>query len=205
MMQAKLLRAIQEREIQSVGSDVTVKVDVRILAATNRNLEDDVAEGKFREDLYYRLNVVTVKVPPFRERQDDIPLMAQHFLEKYSKKNRKQVKGFSPLAMDMLIKYDWPGNVRELENAVERAVILLAGDNITEKDLPLSITQSYSKESDRAITQTVNTGTRPLEEVEKEAILAALEASGSNKSETARKLGINRKTLHKKLKNYGVI
>ncbi len=205
MMQAKLLRAIQEREIQRVGSDDTIKVDVRILAATNRNLEDDVAKGKFREDLYYRLNVVTVNVPPLRDRQDDIPLLAQHFLEKYAEKNRKQVKGFSPLAMDMLIKYDWPGNVRELENAVERAVILLTGDNITEKDLPLNITQSYSEESDWVITQPVNTETRPLEEIEKEAILAALEASGGNKSETARKLGINRKTLHKKLKNYGVI
>ena len=205
MMQAKLLRAIQEREIQRVGSNDTIKVDVRILAATNRNLEDDVAKGKFREDLYYRLNVVTVNVPPLRDRQDDIPLLAQHFLEKYSEKNRKQVKGFSPLAMDMLIKYNWPGNVRELENAVERAVILLTGDNITEKDLPLNITQSYSEESDWVITQPVNTETRPLEEIEKEAILAALEASGGNKSETARKLGINRKTLHKKLKNYGVI
>ena len=205
MMQAKLLRAIQEREIQRVGSDDTIKVDVRILAATNRNLKDDVAEGKFREDLYYRLNVVTVNVPPLRDRQDDIPLLAQHFLEKYAEKNRKRVKGFSPLAMDMLIKYNWPGNVRELENAVERAVILLAGDNITERDLPLSITQYYAEESDGVIVQPVNTEIRFLEEIEKEAILAALEASGGNKSETARKLGINRKTLHKKLKNFGVI
>ncbi len=122
----------------------------------------------------------------------------------FNKKNIKHLKGFSPLAMDMLIKYDWPGNVRELENAVERAVILLTGDNITEKDLPLNITQSYSEESDWVIIQPVNTEPRPLEEIEKKAILAALEASRGNKSETARKLGINRKTLHKKLKNYGV-
>jgi two-component system response regulator HydG len=204
MMQAKLLRVIQEREIQRVGSDDALKVDVRILAATNRKLENDVADGKFREDLYYRLNVVTVDVPPLRDRQDDIPLLAQHFLEKYSKKNRKQVKGFSPTAMDILLKYDWPGNVRELENAVERSVILLNGDYISEKELPLNITQTYSEESNWVATQPSNTEPRPLEEVEKEAILAALEASGGNKSETARTLGINRKTLHKKLKNYGV-
>jgi two-component system response regulator HydG len=204
MMQAKLLRAIQEREIQRVGSDDTIRVDVRILAATNRNLEDDVAEGRFREDLYYRLNVVTVNAPPLRNRQDDIPLLAQHFLEKYSEKNRKQVKGFSPLAMDMLLKYDWPGNVRELENAVERAVILLAGDHISEKEMTLNITQSYSEECDWVAVQPVNAEPRPLEEIEKEAILAALDASGGNKSKTARRLGINRKTLHKKLKNYRV-
>jgi two-component system response regulator HydG len=204
IMQAKLLRVIQERELQRVGSDDTVKVDVRILGATNRNLEDDVAEGKFREDLYYRLNVVTVDVPPLRDRQDDTPLLAQHFLKRYSEKNRKPVKGFSPTAMDILLKYDWPGNVRELENAVERSVILSNGDYITEKELPLNLTRSYSDESNWVAAQPVNAEPRPLEEVEKEAILAALDASGGNKSETARRLGINRKTLHKKLKSYGV-
>ena len=203
IMQAKLLRVIQERELQRVGSDDTVKVDVRILAATNRNLEDDVADGRFREDLYYRLNVVTVNVPPLRDRRDDTPLLAQHFLGKYSQKNRKPVKGFSPTAMDIFIKYDWPGNVRELENAVERSVILLNGDYITEKELPLSITQTYSEESNWVAAQPADTEPRPLEEIEKEAILAALDASGGNKSETARRLGINRKTLHKKLKSYG--
>jgi two-component system response regulator HydG len=203
MMQAKLLRVIQEREIQRVGSDNTVKVDVRILAATNRNLEDDVTDGKFREDLYYRLNVVTVDAPPLRDRRDDIPLLAQHFLEKYSQKNRKPVQGFSPTAMDILLKYNWPGNVRELENAVERSVILLNGDYITEKELPLNLTKSYSEESDWVLAQPADTAPRPLEEIEKEAILAALDASGGNKSDAARKLGINRKTLHMKLKSYG--
>jgi two-component system response regulator HydG len=204
MMQAKLLRVIQEREIQRVGSEDTIKVDVRILAATNRNLEDDVTEGKFREDLYYRLNVVTVDVPSLRDRQDDIPLLVQHFLKKYSEKNRKQVKGFTPLAMDILLKYDWPGNVRELENSVERSVILLNGDYITEKELPLNISQTYSDESNWVAAQPVNAEPRLLEEIEKEAILAALDASGGNKSETAKRLGINRKTLHNKLKSYGV-
>lgn len=203
-MQAKLLRVIQEREIQRVGSEEPMNVDVRILAATNRDLKKDVEAGRFREDLYYRLNVVTLEVPPLRDRLDDIPLLAQYFLERYSRKNRKQVKGFSPFAMDMLLKYQWPGNVRELENAVERAVILLPGDYITEKEFPLSITQSYSAESDRNIPQFSALETRPLEEIEKEAILAALEAAGGNKSEAARRLGINRKTLHKKLKLYGV-
>jgi len=111
-MQTKLLRVIQEREIQRVGGDDTLKVDVRILAATNRNLEKEVKKGRFREDLYYRINVVAINIPPLRERQDDIPLLAHHFLQKYSKKNNKQVKGFSPLAMDMLIKYSWPGNCK---------------------------------------------------------------------------------------------
>jgi len=202
-MQAKLLRVIQEREIQRVGGEETLSVDVRILAATNRNLQVDIKEGKFREDLYYRLNVVTLNVPPIRDRQDDIPLLAQYFVEKYAEKNHKRVKAFSPLAMDMLLKYKWPGNVRELENTIERAVILLPGDCITEKELPSNITEPYSESRDWVEPPKVLAANRPLEEVEKEAILATLEATGGNKSETARRLGINRKTLHKKLKDWG--
>ncbi|MBW1911864.1 MAG: sigma 54-interacting transcriptional regulator [Deltaproteobacteria bacterium] len=204
MMQAKLLRVIQEREIQRVGSDRVIKVDVRILAATNRDLKEDVSSGGFREDLYYRLNVVNIRVPSLRDRMDDIPLLAQHFLDRYARKNRKQVKGFSPLAMDMLLKYEWPGNVRELENAVERAVILLSGDRITEKELPIVITQSYSGGGELQTSHGVISELRSLEEIEKQAILNAFETAGGNKSETARILGINRKTLHKKLKGYGV-
>ena len=203
-MQAKLLRVIQEREIQRVGGQETVKVDVRILAATNRDLKDEVEKGNFREDLFYRLNVVSLKIPPLRERQDDIPLLAQHFLEKYSKKNRKETRGFSPLAMDMLVKNDWPGNVRELENTIERAVILLRGDLVTEKELPSHIFEPYAEKSDWFAPSNAEIANRPLEEIEKEAILATLEAADGNKSETARRLGINRKTLHKKLKQYGV-
>lgn len=203
-MQAKLLRVIQEREIQRVGSEETIQVDVRILAATNRDLQEDVSSGKFREDLYYRLNVVTLRVPPLRERQDDIPVLAQYFLEKYSKRNRKRIKGFTPLSMDMLLKYDWPGNVRELENAVERAVILGPGDYMTEKELPLSITKAYPHAEDVDWPTRVRKQPQSLDEVEREAVLAALEASGGNKSETARVLGITRKTLHKKLQKYGV-
>ena len=209
VMQAKLLRVIQEREIQRVGSDKPLKVDVRILAATNRDLEQAVAEGRFREDLYYRLNVVTLHMPPLRERVDDIPLLAQHFVQHYARKNRKTVRGFSPLAMDMLLKYEWPGNVRELENAVERAVILLTGELISERELPLNITRTYpapetapAENCEPAPAQAQQP--RPLDEIEREAILAALEAAGGNKSEAARRLGINRKTLHKKLRSYGV-
>ncbi len=205
-MQAKLLRVLQQKEIQRVGGDEVIDVDVRIVAATNRDLETEVAEGRFREDLFYRLNVMPMTVPPLRERQDDIPLLAHHFLGHYAGKNRKPAKGFSPLAMDMLVKYDWPGNVRELENAIERAVILLAGEHITEKQLPMNIVRKYPSRDMhvRPSAAAANNGTRSLEEIEKEAILATLEATKGNKSETARRLGITRKTLHNKLKVYGI-
>jgi two-component system response regulator HydG len=139
-----------------------------------------------------------------RERQDDIPLLAQHFIQKYAKKNLKQVKGISPVAMDMLLKYAWPGNVRELENTIERAVILLPGEHITEKELPSNITQVRAENLERMDRPSAVAANRPLEEIEKEAILATLQDSGGNKSETARRLGINRKTLHTKLKDYGI-
>jgi len=204
-MQAKLLRVLQQKEIQRVGGEEILPVDVRIVAATNRDLDAAVAEGDFREDLYYRLNVMLLVVPPLRERLDDIPLLADHFLKRYAEKNRKSIKGFTPLAMDMLLKYNWPGNVRELENAVERAVILLTGDHITEKQLPLNIVKKYP-DLDRttASPSLPKDGTRSLDEIEKEAILATLKATGGNKSESARRLGITRKTLHNKLKSYGI-
>jgi two-component system response regulator HydG len=204
-MQAKLLRVLQQKEIQRVGGDEVLEVDVRIVAATNRDLEVEVARGRFREDLFYRLNVMPMTVPPLRERQDDIPLLAHHFLEHYARKNRKPAKGFSPLAMDMLVNYHWPGNVRELENAVERAVILLAGEHITERQLPLNIVQKYPAEKMPVRPAAAATdGIRSLDEIEKEAILATLETTDGNKSETARRLGITRKTLHNKLKAYGL-
>lgn len=202
-MQAKLLRVIQEREIQRVGSEKTMNVDVRIISATNRDLKEEAASGNFREDLYYRLNVVSLEMPPLRKRPDDIPLLAQHFLGKYAEKNRKAVKGFSPQAMEMLLKFDWPGNVRELENAVERSVILLTGDYVTERELPMGLTEDRPDSTVPEPLRQVADEPRPLEEVERDAILAALQASGGNKSETAKRLGINRKTLYKKLKSYG--
>jgi two-component system, NtrC family, response regulator HydG len=204
-MQAKLLRVLQEKEIQRVGSETVLKVDVRVVAATNRDLEEDVQAGRFREDLFYRLNVMHLTVPPLRDRREDIPLLAQHFLETYARRNRKTVKGFAPLAMDMLLKYDWPGNVRELENAIERAVILLSGEHVSEKQLPLRIVRQHPGH-ERAADTTIPTtnGTRTLEDMEKEAIEATLAATDGNKSEAARRLGISRKTLHNKLKAYGL-
>jgi len=207
-MQAKLLRVIQERELQRVGGDETLHVDVRILAATNRDLSGEVKQGKFREDLFYRLNVVTVDMPPLRARHADIPLLAQHFMKQFASRNRKEIKGFTPRAMDLLIRHDWPGNVRELENAVERAVILITGDYITERELPLSISPDRdSASSEPAVTgdrMLALDGMQSLESIEKKAIKATLAETGGNKSETARRLGINRKTLHLKLKRYGL-
>ncbi|AHG21293.1 transcriptional regulator [Chania multitudinisentens RB-25] len=195
LMQAKLLRAIQEREIQRVGSNQTLSVDVRLIAATNRDLLADVEAGRFRQDLYYRLNVVTVESPPLRARREDIPLLTMHFLEKFAERNHKSVRGFTPQAMDMLLKYHWPGNVRELENTVERSVILLTGDFISEKELPLSISQFANESPENQVGKPIE----PLEWVEKNAILAALEKTGGNKTEAAKQLGITRKTLLAKL------
>ena len=204
-MQAKLLRVLQEKEIQRVGGEEVLPVDVRVVAATNRDLEAEVAGGRFREDLFYRLNVMRLTVPPLRDRLEDIPLLAQHFVERFASRNRKTVKGFTPLAMDMLLKHDWPGNVRELENTVERAVILLTGDHITEKQLPLAIVQKYPESHGQRTPEPLpSDGSRSLEDLEKEAIIATLAAAGQNKSEAARRLGISRKTLHNKMKSYGL-
>jgi two-component system response regulator HydG len=202
-MQAKLLRAIQEREIQRVGSDATIKVDVRILAATNRDLLADVKEGKFREDLYYRLNVVNLRVPSLAERKEDIPLLAQHFLERFTQKNRKILKGFTPGAMDLLIRYSWPGNVRELENAVERAVIMCVGDYISERELPPILPQQVQADNSDELNLTIMGG-MPLDEIEKSAIKKTLEETGGNKSEAARILNITRTTLNNKIKKYDI-
>lgn len=194
LMQVRLLRAIQEREVQRVGSNQTLSVDVRLIAATHRNLAEEVSAGRFRQDLYYRLNVVTIDMPPLRQRREDIPQLAQHFLKRYAERNRKTVQGFTPQAMDLLIHYGWPGNIRELENAVERAVVLLTGDYISERELPLAIAGAPLPVTgnDEALIQ-------PLVEVEKEVILSALEKTGGNKTEAARQLGITRKTLLAKL------
>ncbi len=203
LMQVKLLRAIQQREIQRVGSDATLKVDVRIVAATNRNLQEEVAAGRFREDLYYRLNVVSLPVPSLQERSEDIPLLAEHFLKIFGERNRKEVKGFTPVAMDMLVKYAWPGNVRELENAVERAVVLLFGNYVSERELPAAVVQAYEERAEEAVSAAAVSDGATLEAVEREAILRMLDSVGDNKSEAAKRLGISRKTLHTKLKRYG--
>ena len=205
-MQVKLLRVLQEREFTRVGGEKTIPVDVRIIAATNKDLPELIGQAEFREDLYYRLNVVDLEIPSLRKRREDVPLLAQHFLQIFAARNHKEIKGFTPQAMDHLIRYDWPGNVRELMNAVERAVVLSRSDYLSEKDFP--VISGFKIKNDETISQTppINgEGTTPLEEVEKATILKTMEASGGNKSEAARRLGITRKTLHKKLKTYGVM
>ncbi|MFZ5812841.1 MAG: sigma-54-dependent transcriptional regulator [Thermodesulfobacteriota bacterium] len=203
--QAKLLRVIQEREIERVGGDRPIGVDVRIVAATNRDLKREVEEGRFREDLYYRLNVLVLSVPPLRDRRGDIPLLARHFLEKFARKNRKDIKEFSHGALEALVRYDWPGNVRELENAVERGVILAAGGYLTERELPPGVATILAAQPSPAAgqgTAVPDLAGQPLEDIEQRAILATLKETGGNKSEAARLLGITRATLHKKLKKY---
>ncbi len=205
-MQVKLLRVLQEREFTRVGGEKTIQVDVRLMAATNKNLPELISKGTFREDLYYRLNVVGLEIPPLKKRREDIPLLAQHFLEVFAARNSKQIKGYTPQAMDHLIRYDWPGNVRELMNAVERAVVLSQADFLSEKDFTsIAGADTVCSEPGPNTATFPLDGAAPLEEVEKATILKTLEATGGNKSEAARRLGITRKTLHKKLKAYGVM
>jgi two-component system response regulator HydG len=201
-MQVKLLRVLQERELTRVGGEKIIPVDVRVIAATNKDLVDLKNRGLFREDLYYRLNVVSLEIPPLTERRDDIPLLARHFLEVFVDKNKKEIKGFTPKAMDQLIRYDWPGNVRELMNAVERAVVLARTDYLDDQDF--SILQPLLQQP-VPVPSDFDNRDIPLEEVEKAAILRMLESVAGNKSEAARRLGITRKTLHTKLKKYGVM
>lgn len=204
-MQVKLLRVIQEREFQRVGGNQNIRVDVRLVAATNKDLNVEVEAGRFRQDLYFRLNVVTLEVPPLRARVEDIPLLASAFLERFSQKNNKRIKGFTPMAMDCLLKYSWPGNVRELENVVERSVVLLLGEYVSERELPAALTDTCAKEAEeaRGAASSMLAGLS-LDEVEKRAILATLETCNGNKSEAARRLGVTRKTLHSKLARYGL-
>ncbi len=203
-MQAKLLRVLQEMEFTRVGGEDPIKVDVRVIAATNKELQEEIKEGRFREDLYYRLNVVTLDVPPLRERPEDIPLLANHFLNLFSQRNRKVLKGFTPQAMDRMVKYHWPGNVRELMNAVERAVVLSRYEYIDLQDLPLAIQQVRGSGERIGHGGDFPAGI-PLDEVERAVIVKTLQMTGGNKSEAARRLGITRKTLQKKLKKYGMM
>lgn len=203
-MQVKLLRVLQERELTRVGGSEVIKVDVRVIAATNRDILQEVAAGRLREDLYYRLNVVTLQVPPLRDRRDDIPLLTQHFLKHFAEKNRKVIKGFTPQAMDQMLKYAWPGNVRELMNAVERGVVLSRSDYLNESELALIFPTSRGEQQDGEYKSSSHEGL-PLEEVEKNTILATLDHVSGNKSEAARRLGITRRTLHLKLKKYGLM
>lgn len=196
MLQAKILRAIQEREIRRVGATRSAPVDVRIIAATNLCLSEEVKAKRFREDLYYRLNVIELHMPPLRERRDDIPMLADAFLRKCVEANHKPVGGITETALALMVDYAWPGNVRELENVIERAVTLARGDKIVPEDLPVVVQGSRGDRRviDEAVEQTLS-----LEEVEKAYILRILDKTGGNKYQAAQILGIDRKTLYRKL------
>jgi len=198
LLQAKLLRVVQTKAFERVGGTETITCDVRLIVATNRDLEEEVRENRFREDLYYRLNVVPVTLPPLRERREDIPLLAEHFLIEIAERNSKLIRGFSPQAMDLLVRNRWKGNVRELENVVERAVILARGDLIQPGDLP----GHFNDERDE-LSAGIIPG-RPLSDLEREAILSTLQMTGGNRTETAKLLGISRRTLQYKLKEFKI-
>ncbi|MDH4082199.1 MAG: sigma-54 dependent transcriptional regulator [Nitrospira sp.] len=196
MLQAKILRAIQEKEIRRVGATKPISVDVRIIAATNLNLSEEVKNKRFREDLYYRLNVIELKLPPLRERREDIPLLVEAFLKKCGEVRGKEVKGVTEAALAMLMDYAWPGNVRELENVIERAVTLSRGEKISPDDLPPAV---QGARGDRRVLDEAAEKALPLDELEKEYIKKILEKSGGNKYQAAHALGIDRKTLYRKL------
>lgn len=196
--QVKLLRVIQEREFERVGGEHPVKVDVRIISATNKNLKEEIERGNFREDLYYRLNVVSIHVPPLRDKKDDIPLMVHKFIEDFSRENNKEIEGITNGALKSLMSYKWPGNVRELRNVIESIVVLTKSKVITEQDLPPDIL-SKDERSYLKLPAGVNLG-----EAEKRLILFTLENTGGNKTKASEILRIGRKTLHRKLAEYGM-
>jgi len=201
-VQAKVLRALQEGEFERVGGTQTLRVNVRVVAATNKNLEEEVRRGRFREDLWFRLNVVPIYMPPLRERKDDIPTLVQHFCELYCRENGFRPKQLAPEAMARLQNHDWPGNIRELRNAIERLVIMTAADTITAADLPLNL--QVSQPMLKSSFQPGQTLREVRDQVERDYILACLESTGGNITQAAQILGIERSNLHKKMRALGV-
>jgi Nif-specific regulatory protein len=197
--QIKLLRVLQEQEFERLGGTETIKVDVRIITATHRNLEELIKENKFREDLFYRINVFSINLPPLRERREDIPLLVDCFIEKYNKENKKKIKGINRAALDLLMAYKWPGNVRELENGIEHAVVICQKDIITPKELPSTLSPG------RGIDLTAEEATLPevVELIEKQRIEEALEKHKTQRK-AARALGITERMLGYKIKKYGL-
>jgi transcriptional regulator with PAS, ATPase and Fis domain len=193
--QILLLRVLQDHRFERVGGEETLEVDVRVIAATNKNLMEEIRKGTFREDLYYRLNVIPIFVPPLRERKDDIPQLASHFLQKFSREKGKEVTSISPEVMEILLAHSWPGNVRELENVIEHAIIIAKREKILLKDLPQYLLQNPSQ------TQQLPS----LQDHEKNLIMKTLEETNWNKHQTAKRLKINRSTLYGKMKRYGLI
>lgn len=197
-LQAKILKVLETSEVIPLGDTRPRVVDIRLIAATNQDLEEKIANKTFREDLYYRLNVIEIRIPPLRERKEDIPLLVNHFIRVYSEENKKSVKGIDGNAMRWLMQYSWPGNVRELRNVIERAVVLSQGEYITERDLPDRIKRTASEHIE------VSTLKASLENYEKNLIQGIYQSRGRNKEETAKALGIDLATLYRKLKKYGI-
>jgi DNA-binding NtrC family response regulator len=196
--QVKLLRVVQQREFERVGGEIPIKVDVRIISATNKHLKKEIEKGNFREDLYYRLDVVSIVVPPLRERKDDIPLMVHKFIEEFSNENNKEVEGITNGALQALMAYRWPGNVRELRNVIESIVVLTKTTVINEQDIP-----GYILSKDEQSSLKLPAGIS-IAEAEKRLIMFTLENSGGNKTRASEILNIGRKTLHRKLAEYGI-
>jgi DNA-binding NtrC family response regulator len=196
--QVKLLRVVQQREFERVGGEIPIKVDVRIISATNKHLKKEIEKGNFREDLYYRLDVVSIVVPPLRERKDDIPLMVHKFIEEFSNENNKEVEGITNGALQALMAYRWPGNVRELRNVIESIVVLTKTTVISEQDIP-----GYILSKDEQSSLKLPAGIS-MAEAEKRLIMFTLENSGGNKTRASEILNIGRKTLHRKLAEYGI-
>jgi DNA-binding NtrC family response regulator len=232
-LQTKFLRVLEERRFERVGGQKAIEVDVRVVAATNRDLAEMVKRGQFREDLFYRLSVIHIEVPPLRDRLDDVPLLAEHFLARFRQQAARRITGFSPDCLAAMMRHSWPGNVRELRNAVERAIVLGDRETIQAQDLPPQVlahaqpprtrTSSPTPPLGSAISTAVPTvpsivietpppmavpapraSARSLRELEKEGILAALAATNGNKAQAAAILEIDRSTLYKKLKDYGI-
>ena len=198
-MQVKILRVLEERAFERVGGQKTISVDLRLIAATNKDLKKLVNEGKFRDDLFYRLSVVSVSLPPLRERREDIPLLANAFLGQCSRDNSKPVREMTPEALNVLMAYDWPGNVRELRNTIEQMVVLARAERLTLRDVPAAIRGG----ADLTKISVVRTG-MTVEEAERQLIVQALKETGGNRTRAAEKIGISRRTLHRKLKKYGL-
>jgi two-component system, NtrC family, response regulator AtoC len=200
-MQVKILRVLEERAFERVGGQKTVQVDVRLIAATNRDLKKLVSEGKFRDDLFYRLSVVTVSLPPLRERLDDIPLLANTFLGQCSRENNRPLREMTPDALNVLMAYDWPGNVRELRNTIEQMVVLGRGERLTLRDVPAAIRGGADLTKIPVVRPRA---TMTVEEAERQLIVQALKEMDGNRTRAAEKIGMSRRTLHRKLKKYGL-
>ncbi len=198
--QIKLLRFLGERTFERVGSNKTLSADVRLIAATNKNLEERVKAGAFREDLFFRLRVVELRLPPLRERLEDIPLLARAFLGEFSRENERSVKGFTAEAFDLLVQYQWPGNVRELRTAIEHAVVLCRGEKISVRDLPGAVRAAVSRApEEKHLERLLARNDLTAKEVERELIIRALKATGGNRTLAAKKLGMSRRNFHRKL------